>query len=241
MSTPTMSHDDAPGMDSWFGTGPQRSSERSAVTTVRRAGVFNPASWAEALYAVIDLAPAITFFVLSVTLISVGVSLTIVYVGLPLLALALLIARAGGHLQRVLASVLLDLPMSSPAPIRRRKPGPIGALTSVLLDPGCWRAVTYHLIKILLAPVTFSFAVGFYATGLGGVTYGLWQHYLPYQTADDGSRHRGMQWWSGYFVDTWPRMILLAVIGALFLVAAPRVVRFFTTIDRVLIATLLGR
>ena len=218
MSTPTIHHDDATGTGDWFGPGRATPSGPSTVTRVHRpAGVLRPASWAEALYAVIDLAPAITFFVLSVTLISVGLGLTIIYVGLPLLALALLIARAGGHLQRILAAVLLDLPVSPPAPIRRRKPGPIGALTSILLDPGCWRAVTYHGIKILLAPVTFSFAIAFYATGLGGVTYGLWQHYLPLETAADGSRHRGMQWWNGYYVDTWPRMLLLAVVGALFL------------------------
>ncbi|SDO21906.1 Putative sensor [Nakamurella panacisegetis] len=206
----------------------------------RSAGVFSPATWAEALYAVVDLAPAITFFVLSVTMIALGVSLTVIYVGVPILALALLIARAGGHLQRVLAAALLDLPSVRPVPIRRRRPGPIGALTSILRDPGCWRAVTYHCIKILLAPVTFAFAVAFYSAGLGAITNGLWQRYLPYQSAADGSLHRGMQWWPNYFVDTWPRMLLLAVAGALLLAAAPRVVRFFTTIDRMLITTLLS-
>ncbi len=156
-----------------------------------------------------------------------------------MLALGLLIARAGGHLQRTLAAVLLGLPAAGPRPIRRRKPGPVGVLTAVLADPGCWRAVSYHCLKILLAPFTFAFAVAFYAAGLGGLTYWIWQRYLPYQSAADGSRHRGMQWWPDYFVDTVPRMILLAAVGLVVLLLAPMVVRFFTTIDRVLIASLL--
>lgn len=225
----------------WFNQ-PGGSQVRPPTTVVRHraAGVFSPASWAELLYAVVDLAPAIAFFVLTVTLITVGAGLAIIYVGVPLLALGLLIARAGGHLQRVLAGVLLGLPVSGPAPIRPQRPGPLGGLTAVLTDSGCWRAVSYYCVKILLAPVTFGFAVGFYAAGLGGLSYGIWQHDLPYQSASDGSRHRGMQWWPDYFVDTWPRMMVLAGVGVFFLVLAPRVVRFFTTIDRVLIAALLG-
>lgn len=203
-------------------------------------GIFSAAAWCELLYAVLDLAPAITFFVLTVTLMSVGVGLAVIYVGLPLIAIALLIARAGGHLQRLLAAVLLQLPVPGPAPIRRGKPGPLGALGSVLTDPGCWRAVSYHCLKILLTPITFSFAIGFYATGLGGLSYGLWQRYLPTETASDGTLHRGLQWWPDYFVDTWQRMLLPAGVGVLFLLIAPRVVRFFISIDRVLIATLLS-
>lgn len=216
-------------------------SEPSAPVVVRRGGgVFSGASWAELLYAVLDFVPAVIFLVLTTTFLTVGVGLAVIYIGLPLLALGLLIARAGGQLQRALAAVLLGLPVSGPGSIRRRKPGPIGALTAILTDPVCWRAVTYYCLKILLAPFTFAFAVGFYGAGLGGATYWIWQQYLPFERASDGTSHRGMQWGTGYFVDTIPRMILLAVVGVGVLVLAPRVVRFFTTIDRVLIASLLG-
>ncbi len=141
------------------------------VVVRRGNGVFSAASWAELLYAVIDLVPAIVFFVLTITFVAVGVGLAVIYVGLPLLALGLLIARAGGHLQRTMAAILLGLPVSGPGPIRRRRPGPIGVLTAILTDPGCWRAVSYHCLKIVLAPFSFAFAVAFYAAGLGGLTY----------------------------------------------------------------------
>jgi len=243
MSTSTVSdHSDRGWASQWFdspGLAPAAAPSPVAVNPRGRT-IYAAASWAELLYAVVDLVPAITFFVLTVTLICVGVGLTVIYVGLPLLALGLLSARASGHLQRLMAAALLQLPVPGPGRIRFRKPGPVGVLTSILTDPGCWRAVCYIWLKMLLAPVTFGFAIGFYAAGLGGVTYGLWQRYLPYEIASDGSRHRGAQWWPDYFIDAWPRMLGLAGLGLLILLAAPAVVRFFTTIDRILIASLLG-
>ncbi len=226
----------------WFESPVQQEQSRIASLVVHRRsrGIFSTASWAELLYAVVDLIPAIVFFVLTVTLLAAGAGLAVIYIGLPVLAVGLLMARAGGHLQRVLAAVLLDLAVPGPGPIRRRRSGPIGVLTAILTDPGCWRAVSYQCLKILLAPFTFAFAVSFYAGGLGGVTYWIWWRYLPYQSASDGSRHRGMQWWPDYFVDTVPRIILLAAVGVVMLLLAPRVVRFFTTIDRVLIGSMLG-
>ena len=204
-----------------------------------RHGLLSPRSWAELLYTLVDLAPAIAFFVLIVTLLSVGLGLTITYVGVPFFVFGLLVARFGGQLQRAMALAFLDLPTSPPEAIRPRRPGPIGAMVGVLADGACWRAVCYFVIKIALAPVTFGLALGSYAAGLAAVTYPIWRPYLPEQAASDGSLHRGTQWWPDYFVDTWPRMVFLAIVGLGVLWLAPRVVRFLTTIDRILIVSLL--
>lgn len=204
-----------------------------------RAGLRSPRSWAELLYAVLDLAPAIAFFVLIVTLLSVGAGLAIIYIGVPILVLALLIARLGGLVQRSLALALLDLPSSAPRWVAARRPGAISAVGAVLGDPAGWRAVAYFVIKIVLAPVTFAVAVGLYAYGLGAITYPLWRPYLPLEQASDGSLHRGAQWWPDFFIDGWASMALLALLGMGVLWCAPRVLSFLTTIDRVLIGSLL--
>ena len=234
--------EDDPFAPDWWNATPTTGRATAAPMVVPRPanGLFSPSSWGELLYAIVDLVPTITLFALTVTLLATGVGLAVVYVGVPILAVGLLLARGGGHLQRTLAGLLLGLPVTGPGPIRRRRPGPVGTLTAVVTDPACWRAVSYFCLKIVLAPVTFAFAVSVWAAGLGGLTYPLWQPSLPYQTAPDGGVHRGAQLWPGYFVDTWPRMVVLAAVGAGLLVLAPRVVRFLTTIDRVLIAGLLG-
>ena len=210
------------------------------LTRPPRNGLRSARSWAELLYVVIDLVPAIAFFVVSVTLIFVGLGLVIIYVGVPIIALALLAARLGGLVQRSLALALLDLPSTPPAWARPHRTGPISALGAVLRDPAGWRAIAYFVIKIVLAPVTFGVAVGLYAYGLGALTYTLWRPFLPEVVASDGSLHRGEQLWPDFFIDGWASMTVLALIGAGVLWCAPRVVAFLTTIDRVLITSLLS-
>lgn len=203
-------------------------------------GLTSPRSWAELVYAVVDLAPAIAFFVIVITLLAVGIGLAVIYVGVLILVLALLVARFGCLVQRSLALALLDLPVDAPDWTQPRRPGPIAAIGAVLRDPDGWRAVAYFCIKIVLAPLTFSMAVGVYSAGLGAVTYPLWRVWLPAEVAPDGSVHQGAQLWPGWFIDTWPAMIVYGLLGLGVLWCAPRVVAFLTTIDRVLIVSLLG-
>lgn len=211
-----------------------------ATTRPQPAGLRSAQSWAELVYAVLDLAPAIAFFVTVVTLLSVGIGLSVIYVGVPIVALALLVARFGGLIQRALAMALLDQPTPAPGWTAPRRTGPISALGAVLRDPAGWRAVAYWVIKIVLAPVTFGVAVGFYGYGLGALTYPLWRFWLPLEAASDGSLHRGLQWWPDGYADNWPSIVLFPLLGLGVLWCAPRLVRFLVTIDRVLIAGLLG-
>lgn len=206
----------------------------------QRAGLRSAQSWAELVYAVLDLVPAIGFFVAIVTLLSVGIGLSIIYIGVPIVALALLVARLGGMIQRALALALLGLPTATPGWAEPRRPGPISALGAVLRDPAGWRAVAYSFIKIALAPLTFGVAVGFYGYGLGALSYPLWRFTLPLEAASDGTLHRGLEWWPDGYADSWPSIILFPLLGLGVLWCAPRIVRFLITIDRVLIASLLG-
>ncbi len=209
------------------------------VSTPPRRGLRSAQSWKELVYTLIDLFPSIVFFVLPVTFLAVGLGLSVIYLGVPMLALALLVARFGGMLQRALALALLDLPSTAPGWPPSRRSGPVGALVAVLRNPAGWRAVGYFVIKLVLAPVTFAVAVAGYAAGLGAISYPAWRTHLPEQMASDGSLHRGTQWWPDFFVDTWPRMAILAVLGSGVLWCAPRAVGFLTGIDRILIVTLL--
>jgi hypothetical protein len=206
----------------------------------RRAGLRSAQSWAELVYAVLDLAPTIAFFVIIVTLLSVGIGLSVIYIGVPIIALALLVARLAGLVQRALAGALLDLPTAAPGWTEPRRPGPLSALGAVLRDPAGWRAVAYSVIKMVLAPVTFGVAVGFYGYGIGALSYPLWRFWLPLEAASDGTLHRGLEWWPDGYADSWPSLILFPLLGLGVLWCAPRVVQFLVTIDRVLIVSMLG-
>ena len=220
---------------------PTRRGDRGRVTIRPRSGLTSAASWRELLYAVIDLAPAIALFAAVVALLAAGAGLMVVYVGVPVVMAALLVARLGGALQIALARSLLATPVLPPGPFRRRGPGVVGLVRTVLADAAAWRAVCYFLIKILLAPVTFAVAVALYAWGLGAVTYPVWRRYLPAQLGGDGRWHHGARLWDGHVVDTWPAMAVFAAVGLAVLLAAPHVLRWFLAADRLLIAGLLGR
>ncbi len=214
--------------------------EPPAVSKPPPANVFTAAAWGEFLYVLLGLATSILFFVLTITLIAVGAGLAIIYVGVPLLALGLLVARAGAYLAAGLGRVLLGWPIQPQRPIAIRRAGPIGAMTAVVRDGTSWRSVAFHVLRILIAPVAFAFSLAFYASGLGSLSYWFWQHWLPYQSAPDGTRHRGAQLWPGFFLDTWPRMLVLIGVGGILLALAPRVTRFFTNLDRALLAGLVA-
>lgn len=229
MTTTAALHTESPSVD------------RADRDRTRPPGLTSPRAWAELVYAVVDLVPAIAFFVLVITLLALGVGLAVIYLGVLMLVLALLVARFGGLVQRSLADALLDLPTAAPAWTTPRRAGPIAAIGAVLRDPAHWRAVAYFCIKIVLAPLTFAVAVAFYSAGLGAVTYPAWRLWLPANVAADGSVHRATELWPGFYLDTWPAMIAYALLGLGVLWCAPRVVAFLTTVDRILIVSLLGR
>ncbi len=225
----------------WQDSPPPREDGPGRVTVRPRTGLTSRRTWGELTYALVDLAPSVFFFVVLVTLLATGIGLTVVYVGVGLILVALLLARLGGALQASIARPLLGMPVLLPGPFRRRSPGFAGLIGSVLADAAAWRAAGYFGIKIVLAPVTFGVAVGLYGWGFGAVTYPVWRSYLPAQLGSDRMWHRGAQLWNGHIVDTWPAMALLAALGLAVLLAAPHVLRAFLTADRLLIAGLLAR
>ena len=193
----------------------------------------------EFAYTMVDLGVAITFFVGTVVLLSVGLGLSVIWAGVPLLAAGLLFARFGGTVQRGMARTLLDFPVAGPGGIVQRRPGAWGRFLGLFSDGVSWRAAGYHLIKILLAPFTFGVSLALYSYAFGALTYPLWFWHLPAMQAGDGSWHRGTPLWTDAWIDTVPTIAIQAGLGLIVLLLAPRVVRALTTLDRMLIGTLL--
>jgi len=212
-----------------------------AGTVVRFRGQrsFIAQAAGEFAYTMVDLGVSIAFFVGTVVLLSVGLGLSVIWVGVPLLAAGLLFARFGGAVQRGLARTLLDFPVAGPGGITRRRPGAWGAFLGLFSDGASWRAALYHLIKIVLAPFTFSVSLALYSYAFGVLSYPIWFWHLPAMQAADGSWHRGTPLWTGAWIDTVPTIAIQAGLGLIVLLLAPRVVRALTTLDRVLIGTLL--
>jgi signal transduction histidine kinase len=117
---------------------------------------YDAHTWKEILYLLLNLPVTVFGFVYAITVLSVGGSLTITVVGLPLLAASLLGARQLGKLERARARWLLGVRVEEPTPLPfARSGGPAQRLWMALKDPVGWRTLLYDLIRLPWGILTF--------------------------------------------------------------------------------------
>ena len=110
--------------------------------------VANPQSYLNIVYLLLGLPLGIAYFVFLVTGISVGFSLVVIWVGVPILALVLLGSWAMCRFERVLANTLLkeDIPAMFREDHSRQSEGggpSLGAEERLFI--GAWRRLKSHL------------------------------------------------------------------------------------------------
>ncbi|KUL41316.1 sensor histidine kinase [Actinoplanes awajinensis] len=186
------------------------------------------------LYALVGLPLGLFGLAYVAVTIVAGSALALTVVGLPLLAAAVRGARLLGTLHHALAQRLLEMTAAGPvAPAAGT--GFLDWVTIGLTDRAGWQAAVYLLIKAPIAVLTAAIALFFYGYGLAAATYPAWWRLIPPQEG-----HEGLQLPGDVFLDTWSRALMVAVVGAAMLLAAPRVLRTVLVLDRVAIAGLLG-
>jgi signal transduction histidine kinase len=133
----------------------------------------------------------------------IGLPLTLVWIGLPILALAMLVSIVGADTERWRLAVLLGTRLSYPY-----RPVPRGTVLARVrgraTDPALWRGVLYLLVLLPVGLVEFVviFVMAFSAAL---ATYPLWFWTLP--------EGQGLLW-SGVFVaDTLPEALLVMLVG----------------------------
>jgi signal transduction histidine kinase len=211
---------------------------------------------------VVSVPVALVAFVFVVVFFVFGVVLVVTFVGLPLIALDGLVARAFGRCYRALARGLLHERVSDPPPL---KPGPgfLGWLRSAIRDPVGWRARVYVVVKFPLAVATFCVAVVVWFEGLLLLSYPVWWQLsrpsghgvlqrnslldggalIGRGTASAGAprtAHSFTLHLGGLVADSWLTALLVALVGVAVLLAVPWVVRGLVGLDRMLIRGLLG-
>lgn len=230
--------------------GPEAAAEQPFGTRppAPRAGFwrtpFTRRTWAELLYGLIGLPLGVLGFSLTVTFLALGAGTLVTVIGVFVLAFTVILGRWLGALDRGLLNGLLGERIQRPRPFRGTRRGVLGRPFSRLGDPVGWRGLAYQVVRFPLSVVTFCFTVTFWAYTLAGLTYWIWYRFLPAQHGSDGRMHRGASLWntdtSGYWLDTWPRILVTALIGVVLLWLAPWIVRGFVSVERALGRGLLG-
>ena len=199
---------------------------------------FTKRPWAELAFFLVSggLAGLGLAFV-GVTMVT-GVVLAITFFGLAVLALSIRSARGVGGWQRTLARALLGEQVEDPEPFAGRR-GFLGWLQSSLRDRVGWRAVAYLAVKVPWTILGVFVAVSLW-----------WDAFTCLIQPLFGRNGGGPQVWGlarGIFpgiADQFPASFIhevgVFILGAIFLFAAPWVMRGFVNVDRLLIRSLLG-
>lgn len=129
---------------------------------------FQKRSWAELGFFLVSsvLACAATFALAAVA--GAGVLLTVLIVGVLVLAGALRAVRGLGRWERLLARRMLGEDISGPEPFRAR-PGLLGWVRACFGDPAAWRAIAYLVAKLPLTVFGAWFAFSVWLGAIFGI------------------------------------------------------------------------
>ncbi|MFD8196257.1 sensor histidine kinase [Streptomyces wuyuanensis] len=200
---------------------------------------FEGRTWREFGYLLLSLPLSVVFFSLALSLTAAGAGLVVTFLGIPVLAAALAMCRGFGAVERARARTLLRLDVADPAPVRPRGRGAPGWIGAVLKSGVSWRHLLYCLAHLPWAVFAFSVSLAFWTYGWGLLTYPLWQWVFPVYAGIDGLQLYG-DGTHGIYLDSPFELAVTSTIGLLFTLATPWIIRGFATVDRLLVAGLLG-
>lgn len=137
-------------------------------TLLRRVGV-------DTRYLIVGFPLSVVFFCLMTAGFSAGVGALVVWVGLPVLAVTLLVARGMADVERRMLPEVLG----HPVPLPRYRPAPEGAgwfrrMVNPLTGGQPWLDLLYGLLSFPVAVVAFVVAVTWWAVTILGLTYPLY-------------------------------------------------------------------
>ncbi|WP_326767177.1 sensor domain-containing protein [Streptomyces sp. NBC_01591] len=196
-------------------------------------------TWREFAYLLLSLPISLVLFSLSITLTTLGVGLLITFLGVPILAGALALCRGFGAMERARARGLLKLDVAAPAPARGRTGGLMSWVGAILKSGVSWRHLLYTLLHLPWATFAFSVAVTFWMCGWTAFTYPLWHWVFPTYVGSDGIQLYGDRAHEVY-LDTSVELALTSAVGLVFVLVTPWIIRGLVSVDRVMVAGLLG-
>ncbi|GAA3496151.1 sensor histidine kinase [Streptomyces prasinosporus] len=196
-------------------------------------------TWRELGYVLLSLPISVLLFTYAITMVSLGAGLLVTFLGVPVLAAALAGCRGFGAVERARARGLLDLEVAEPEPLRRERRGFMAWIGAVLKSGASWRSLLYAVLQLPWAVFSFTVTVIVWSIGWSLLTYPLWFWIFPMYGGQGGIQLYGDEQHRIY-LDNPFEITVTALVGLLFTVATPWIVRALTMVDRVMVHGLLG-
>ncbi|WP_328670857.1 sensor histidine kinase [Streptomyces sp. NBC_00328] len=200
---------------------------------------FEARSLREFGYVLLGLPLGILMFTFAVTMVSLGAGLLVTFLGVPVLAAALAGCRGLGSLERARARGLLGVEVAEPEPLRTKKQGAMAWMGALLKSGTSWRHLLYAVVQFPWSVFSFVVAVNFWVYGWALLTYPLWFWVFPMYGGQDGLQLYGDNTHSVY-LDNPFEIAVTALVGLLFTMATPWIVRALTSVDGLMVRGLLG-
>jgi Putative sensor len=179
------------------------------MTTERDGTRPNPPLLGSLAYLVMNLPIGIASFVFVVTMAAVGLGTVVIWVGVAVLAVAVLVWRGAAKLERARVHAMLGTYIANPY-----RPLPEGAgrrLGARFKDPATYKDMVYHLLLLPIGVAEFSIMVSVWATSLWLLLLPLYYPFMPMDW-------QPVIWDNGFLeVDSWPLTLPWAALGVLML------------------------
>jgi hypothetical protein len=192
----------------------------------------NPPLFGSLAYLVLNLPLGIASFTFVVTAVSVGLSTAIIWVGVPVLALAMLVWRGAAVLERQRVHAMLGTYVASPY---RPLPDGMGNRWKTRLKDGAtWKDMTYFLLLLPIGVAEFTLMVTLWSAS-------LWLLFLPitYNWVSKPDWHP-VVWDHPLRVDSTWEALPWAAVGALLLVVTAAITKALGTVHARYARAMLG-
>ena len=140
--------------------------------------VLEGRTWRNLLYLFLSFPLGLVYFVVTITLLSIGVGTIVIVAGIPILIITFTLVRAFVAGERVLLWKLLGASIPAPSP-RRRPPGLIDRMMSYLGDAHLWKGLVYLLLHFAFGVASFALVMGLIPASLGLLTMPLTYQLAP--------------------------------------------------------------
>ncbi|QKW06530.1 sensor domain-containing protein [Streptomyces sp. NA04227] len=128
---------------------------------------------------------SLAVFVAACVGVSFGLGTLVVWLGLPVLAGTLALARRHAALERRRAEAVTGRAMPAPRYRENHATG-VRWMFRSLADPRAWADLSHMFLGLVLRTVTFSLALTWTVGGLGELLYGTWSWSLPRDGGEEG-------------------------------------------------------
>jgi signal transduction histidine kinase len=188
-------------------------------------------AWLTSANLLIGLWTGLFSFVFLGWMLPLALALTPIFmIGLPILAVALLLSRRFGALERGRYRLVLGVDIPSPHTKEADRGTLVDRFRALVRAPASWREAGYNVLRFPLSAVEVVLLAAAWLLPLGALTLPIYNWSLP---------HNGANLWL-FTVRTWWMTVLVGVLGLVLLLNAPRAVRWLGIADIAIARRLLG-